>query len=80
MSKILIGKVVSTKMKNTIVVDVERKFKHYLYKKIIIRHKKYKVHNENKDIKDGDQVAIKEVRPISKDKHFIIVKQVKVKN
>lgn len=77
MSKILIGKVVSTKMQNTVVVDVERKFRHSLYKKVIKRHKKYKAHNENKDIKEGDQVAIREVRPISKDKHFVVIEPVK---
>ena len=77
MAKIFTGKVVSTKMINTVVIDVERKFRHALYKKVIIRHKKYKAHNEEKDIKEGDIVTIKETRPISKDKCFIVVGKVK---
>jgi len=70
MAKILIGKVVSTKMQKTVVVKVERKFRHPLYEKVIVRHKNYKVHNEDFELKEGDLVKIVEVRPISKDKHF----------
>lgn len=73
MAKILQGEVVSTKMQKTILVKVERRFKHALYRKTIIKHKKYKVHNENPNIKEGDIVKIRETRPISKDKHFIVV-------
>ena len=75
MAKILIGEVVSTKMQKTIVVKVERRFRHRAYKKTIVKHKKYKVHNENLNIKVGDTVKIQETRPISKDKHFIVVKE-----
>ncbi|MCS6956343.1 MAG: 30S ribosomal protein S17 [Patescibacteria group bacterium] len=76
MKKKLIGKVVSTKMTKTLVVEVERKIVHPKYKKVIIRHKKYKVHNDNKEIKLGDVVEIVETRPISKEKHFKIFRKI----
>lgn len=77
MKKTLIGKVVSTKMTKTVVVMVERKFRHAVYHKVIIRHKKYKVHNEKLDLKLGDTVKIEETKPISKDKHFIVIEKLK---
>jgi len=77
MTKIITGIVVSNKMQKTVSVMTERKFRHPLYKKVISRQKKYKVHNENFDLKVGDMVEIKETRPISKDKHFIVINQVK---
>ncbi len=79
MNKVFTGKVVSTKMEKTIVVDVERRFRHPLYRKVIVKHKRYKVHNEDKDVKEGDMVSIKETRPISKDKHFILLGKVSKK-
>jgi len=75
MKKILTGKVVSTKMTKTVVVIVERKFRHPVYHKVIVRHKKYKAHNEKLDLKVGDIVKIEETKPISKDKHFIVIKK-----
>ena len=75
MKKTLIGKVVSTKMTKTVVVKVERKFRHPVYHKVIIRHKKYKAHNEILDLKLGDMVKIEETKPISKDKHFIVIEK-----
>lgn len=76
MKKTLIGKVISNKMQKTVVVEIIRKFRHALYKKIIVRHKKYKVHNELEGINVGDNVIIEETRPISKDKHFIVIKKI----
>ncbi len=76
MKKTLIGTVISTKMQKTVVVMVERKFKHEFYKKIIRRHKKYKAHNEKLELAPGDRVKIQETRPISKDKHFKVVEKV----
>ena len=76
MAKVLQGVVVSTKMQKTIVVKVERRFRHSVYRKTIVRHKKYKAHNENLNIKEGDTVRIRETRPMSKDKHFIVVEEV----
>lgn len=75
MKKKLIGKVVSNKMIKTVVVKVERRFSHPKYKKVIKRHKKYKAHNEQFNLKIGDKVLIEESRPISKDKRFIVVKK-----
>jgi len=77
MKKTLIGVVLSTKMQKTVIVQIERKFRHRLYRKVIIRHKKYKAHNENLDLKVGDKVKIEETRPISKDKHFKIIEKIK---
>ncbi len=75
MKKTFIGEVVSTKMMKTVVVKIERKIVHPKYKKVIIRHKKLKAHNEEKDIKVGDKVEIVETRPISKEKHFQVVRK-----
>lgn len=76
MKKILIGQIVSTKMQKTVVVKVERKFRHPLYKKVIKRHKKYKAHNENFELKEGDWVKIVETKPISKEKHFVVEEKI----
>ena len=73
-SKILKGKVVSTKMQKTCVVEVGTAKKHKKYNKRYTSHKRYKVHNDKFDVKVGDEVYIKEVAPISKEKHFIIIK------
>lgn len=73
MAKTLTGKVVSTKMEKTAVVAVERKTKHPVYKKTIKITKKYKAHNSELKIKEGDMVKIQETKPISKDKHFKVV-------
>ncbi len=67
------GKVVSTKMAKTLVVEVRKQRLHPLYKKIIRRSKKYKVHYDNGEIKTGDLVEIKSCRPISKEKHYLLV-------
>lgn len=67
-----IGTVVSDKMDKTIVVLVERQFKHPLYKKIVRKHKKFKAHDANNDARMGDTVLITECRPMSKDKTFIL--------
>lgn len=79
MTKTLTGKVISTKMAKTIVVSVERKFQHPKYHKVIIRHKKYKAHNEVKGVLDGDYVSIQETKPLSKDKKFIVVEKLNKK-
>lgn len=72
--KVLKGVVTSDKMTDTIVVQVTRYFKHAKYQKFIKEHKKYKAHDKGNTCKIGDNVTIKETRPISKDKHFIVVK------
>ncbi|MBL7158974.1 30S ribosomal protein S17 [Candidatus Microgenomates bacterium] len=74
--KILTGKVVSTKMQKTIIVEVENSKRHPLYHKIIRKRKKFKVHNESFKLKVGDKVEIVSTRPISKEKHFKVVKKI----
>ncbi len=71
--KILNGVVVSDKMKDTCVVLVTRFVKHKKYKKYYKVGKKYKVHDVGNTKKVGDKVEIKECRPISKDKHFVVL-------
>lgn len=77
MAKIFTGRVTSTKMQKTVIVQVERKMRHSLYQKVITRHKKYKAHNEDLDLHEGDIVEIKETRPLSKDKYFMVTKKLK---
>jgi small subunit ribosomal protein S17 len=72
--KTLKGTVVSDKMDKTAVVAVTRFVKHSKYKKYFKITKKYKAHDEENAAHVGDKVAIVETRPISKDKHFAIVK------
>ncbi len=68
LNRTLSGKVVSDKMDKTITVLVERKVKHPLYGKIIVRSKKYHVHDESNEFHTGDMVVIEECRPLSKTK------------
>ena len=75
MAKVISGIVTSTHMDKTIVVRVESKFRHPLYRKVIKRHKKFKAHNELEGIVVGDIVTIRETRPMSKTKHFIVVEK-----
>lgn len=65
-----IGIVVSDRMDKTAVVKVERRFMEPIYKKIIRRHKRYKVHDEKNECQVGDKVVIVETRQFSKDKYF----------
>ncbi len=76
MAQQLTGVVVSNKMQKTIVVKIERKFTHHLYRKVITRHKKIKAHLETGTVNEGDVVLIQETKPLSKDKHFIYVSTV----
>ena len=69
----LVGEVVSTKMKNTIVVRVNRKFPHKTYKKLITRSKKYYAHDINESCGVGDVVRIIESKPLSKLKRWRIL-------
>ncbi|MBP7846362.1 MAG: 30S ribosomal protein S17 [Candidatus Pacebacteria bacterium] len=67
------GTVVSNKMKDTVVVSVVRFVKHPKYQKFMKITKKLKAHNPGNTALVGDKVFIEESRPISKDKHFIVV-------
>lgn len=68
----LVGTVTSNKMDKTVVVTVERVTRHPLYGKVVRRNKKYKAHDEGNTCQVGDQVRIRECRPISKDKKFFV--------
>lgn len=72
--KRFIGVVVSDKMQKTRVVEVTRIFQHPLYKKYIKVKRKFKAHDEENKTKVGDKVLIEETRPLSKEKHFRIIK------
>jgi small subunit ribosomal protein S17 len=71
--KVLSGTVVSNKMKDTVVVLIERYEKHPKYDKFVKYKKKFKAHDAGNTKNIGDKVEIVETRPISKDKHFMIV-------
>ena len=71
--RILTGVVTSDKANKTITVKIERKVKHPLYGKVIKRATKVHVHDENNDASIGDVVSVKECRPISKNKTWILV-------
>jgi small subunit ribosomal protein S17 len=71
--RIMQGVVVSDKMDKSVVVNVERRTQHPLYKKFIRRSKKYVAHDENNSCKEGDVVQIQECRPISKRKNWEVV-------
>ena len=75
--RILQGTVVSDKNDKTVVVKVERRFTHPLYKKTVRRSKNYKAHDEANVKKVGDLVSIQESRPISKDKCWIVIEDAK---
>jgi len=68
--KSFIGIVLSNKMKKTIVVSVEYNKMHRLYKKYVIKRRKFKVHDEKNDCKIGDTVKIVGTNPISKEKKW----------
>lgn len=70
--KTLYGIVVSDKMKDTIVVLVNRYVKNEKYQKFVNIHKKYKAHDAGNTKKIGDKVTIESCRPMSKDKSFIV--------
>lgn len=72
--KVLTGIVVSDKMKDTVVVEVQSYTKHPRYGKYIRSEKRYKVHDEGNLCKVGERVTIRETRPISKHKSFIVVR------
>ena len=71
--RILSGTICKANNKKTVVVEVERTFKHPIYKKYIKRSKKYHAHDETDALRVGDKVMIEETRPISKLKTWKIV-------
>lgn len=74
MPKELLGKVVSSAhMKKTIVVEVENRRPHKLYKKMLKKTKRYKAHYEGEGLTVGDKVKIRETRPVSRDKKWKVI-------
>ena len=72
----LVGKIVSDKMDKTVVVLIERRVKHPLLGKVVMRSAKYKAHDEANEFKTGDTVEIAESRPISRDKTWRVTRLV----
>ena len=68
-----IGIVVSDKMKDTLIVAVNDRVMHKKYKKVITRTKRYVVHSPTTDSSIGDQVRIRETKPVSKTKNWILI-------
>lgn len=77
MKKTFDGKVVSLKMQNTVVVEIERKSPHPIYKKLLKRTKKLKADLAGMTLNMGDKVRIVETKPISKDKNFKVLEVLK---
>lgn len=73
--RVLQGKVVSSKCDKTIIVSVDRRFMHPKYKKFITKSKKYAAHDEQNRFNEGDNVRIRECRPISKRKCWEVITQ-----
>ena len=71
--RILQGVVVSNKGDKTVIVQVERRLMHPVYKKFITTSKKYAAHDEENRSKEGEQVRIRECQPVSKQKTFEVV-------
>lgn len=76
LKRTLVGKVVSDKMDKTVTVLVERRVKHPLYGKIVVRSNKYHAHDESNEVKAGDTVEIQEGRPVSKTKAWTVIRVV----
>jgi small subunit ribosomal protein S17 len=71
--RVLYGVVVSDKNDKTVVVQVERRYTHPLFKKTVRRTKKYQAHDESNQFKIGDQVMLQESAPISKNKRWVVM-------
>ncbi|MBS0469100.1 MAG: 30S ribosomal protein S17 [Proteobacteria bacterium] len=76
LKRTLIGKVVSDKRTKTVTVLVERRVKHPIYDKIMIKSSKYHAHDENGEYKMGDTIEITESRPLSKTKNWVATRLV----
>ena len=76
LKRTLVGKVVSDKRTKTVTVLVERRVKHPIYDKIMIKSSKYHAHDENGEYKLGDIIEITESRPLSKTKNWVATRLV----
>lgn len=70
MAKVFTGKVISTKMQDTAVVEITRLYPHPLYKKLLKRSKNFKVDTKGQEVQVGQRVKIVEIKPLSKEKYF----------
>lgn len=70
--RVIVGTVVSDKMQKTIVVKVDRRVRHTLYKKYVEKSRRFKAHDETNEAKVGDQVSLVESRPLSRDKRWVL--------
>ena len=75
--KTRVGRVVSNKMDKTVVIAIEDRVQHPIYKKIMKQTVKLKVHDENNECAVGDQSKVMETRPLSKDKRWRLVEILK---
>jgi small subunit ribosomal protein S17 len=73
MKRTLTGTVVSAKMQNTVVVAIERKVAHKVYRKLIKVTKRIKADSNGMELKEGERVKIEATRPISRDKNFKVI-------
>ena len=71
------GRVVSDKMDKTVVVELKQRKQHKMYDRVITRTRKVKAHDEENICSIGDEVQIRETRPISKEKHWIVSEIIK---
>jgi small subunit ribosomal protein S17 len=79
MAKVLTGKVISVKMKDTVVVEISRRVPHPLYKKLLKRTKHFNADLGGHEVVIGDTVKIVETKPMSKTKYFKISEVLKQK-
>lgn len=71
--KIRVGSVVSDKMDKTVVIKVDRLVRHPVFKRIVRKTKKYKVHDEKNECRVGDSIKIIETKPLSKEKRWCML-------
>jgi small subunit ribosomal protein S17 len=76
LTRTLVGKVVSNKMDKTVTVVVERRVKHPVYGKIVVKSNKYHAHDETDALNEGDIVEIAESRPLSRTKSWTVTRVV----
>ena len=74
LTRTLVGRVVSNKMNKTVTVLIERRVKHPLYGKFMVRSKKYHAHDETDQYNEGDMVEIAETRPMSRTKAWAVTR------
>jgi small subunit ribosomal protein S17 len=76
LQRTLVGRVVSNKMDKTVTVLVERRVKHPVYGKYVVRSTKFHAHDEGNALNEGDLVEIAETRPLSKTKFWTVTRVV----